>query len=711
MLKSQSMNLSAAERAWLPWLGKTGKLALGWSTFLNRARYPALEKAFEGFAATRVGLLQSWAEQVWSLLDGIAAEIEHDFPQVPRALLQARCASLRDASELFVINSAGVVLTSSHAARDGASQSAAAVAAGLRGRFLHGPYADPATASLPASSSRFHDAVTLMFYRPLTVAGQPVGALCARVPNDVVGDLIQREAGHIFHESGDNYLFMAESRFDPTIRPGTALSRSRFEDSTFSLGDNLKQGVRTRYGVVRVAQHTELELVFNDPATGQLHAGVRETIRKGDNLFVTYPGYADYRHIPVIGKGTTFRMPGSPDLWGMMCEADLEEVYRYRGIAYRLSRIYGAVVVGAWMASMALQALFDFPMLFEALLQLTLTFVGGSLFFRFGIRPLVERLRGTTAVLRTIAEGGGDLSLRLPRTEGYSDEVAVIAQWLNSTVDNLEQIIRQVIATSQEIGVANTTLQDKSRQSGSAAQRMHDTLRTTLDSIRRQIGEIDVAGSDVEAMRRAVQAAGNEAREHLALVQARSAGIRSSVGAATYTIRELNARTLEIGRIVTVINEIAAQTNLLALNAAIEAARAGEAGRGFAVVADEVRKLADRTARSTVEIGDMIGAVQAHAETAVTTMDGGMHSLEEGLQLAAEAASDKREIQEIQLRLFTKIDELAVAAHANGERVETMAQSADLVGGVIADASRSAQMTSVSVQTLHRLMGRFKVTG
>src|SRR5690606_4160661 len=115
---------------------------------------------------------------------------------------------------------------------------------------------------------------------------------------------------------------------------GTALSRSRFEDNSFSLGDNLKQGVRTAFGVVRVQQHTELELRFTDPANHELHAGVRETIRRGENTLVTYPGYADYRHIPVIGKGVTFQVPGSPDRWGMMCEADLEEVYRRRPLAF-----------------------------------------------------------------------------------------------------------------------------------------------------------------------------------------------------------------------------------------------------------------------------------------------------------------------------------------------------------------------------------------
>lgn len=704
------MNLSPAERAWLPWHGKTGKLAMRWGCFLNRDRYAVLEKAFEGFAATRVKILQSWADHTWSLLDALASELESDFPAVPRAHLETRRVTLRDASELFLIDTNGRVLVSTHAAREGTSEvDRKALNEGLRDRFLHGPYVDPVTEKLPPSSSRFHDAVTLMFYRPLSVRGRVVGAICARVPNDVLGDLIQREAGHIFQESGDNYLFMVKSNFDPSIRPGTALSRSRFEDSAFSLGDNLKQGVRTDFGVVRVSRHTEFELVFNDPATGKLHPGVRETIRHGQNLFVTYPGYSDYRHIPVIGKGTTFSMPGSPDLWGMMCEADLEEVYRYRSIGYRLTRLYGGVVVGAWAISMGLQMMLALPMLQEALMQLILTVAGGFLFHSQGIKPVVGRLRGTAGVLRTIAEGGGDLAQRLPGPEGRSDEVAVIAQWVNSVVDNLEQIIRQVIQTSQEIGLANSTLQDKSRQSNNASERMQSALQETLDSIHRQISEIDAAGVDVEAMRRAVQMASEEAREQFALVQTRSAGIRSSVGIATHTIRELNACTADIGRIVTVINEIAGQTNLLALNAAIEAARAGEAGRGFAVVADEVRKLADRTAQSTHEIGSMIDAVQRHAEAAVTTMDSGLGSLEEGLQLAASAATDKQEIQEIQMRLFAKIDELAAAAHANGTRVEAVAQSAGLVGGAIAEANQSADMTSMSVQTLHRLMGRFKI--
>ena len=711
MLKSPSMALSMAERRWLPWFGKTGKLAMGWATYLNRDRYPALEQAFEGFASTRVRILQAWAEQCWHGLDTLASDLGAVHPAIPRQLLQEKKDFARDFSELFVIDPQGKVLESTHAPRVGARDLAAkAVAAGLKAPFLHGPYVDPVTGALPPSSSRFHDAVTLMFYQPLVVGGVVVGAVCGRVPNDVLGDLIQREAGHIFHESGDNYLFMVKASFDPSIVPGTALSRSRFEDATFSLGDNLKQGVRTDYGTVRVRAHTELELVFNDPATRQLHPGVRETIRRGQNLFVTYPGYSDYRHVPVVGKGVTFRLPGSPDEWGMMCEADLEEVYRYRGVVFQLQRLYWVVVVLAWAVGLGLQELLGLAGLPARLLDLALVVSGGFAFHRFGMGPLSRRLRETSGVLRSIAEGGGDLSQRLPRAEGRSDETAVMSQWINSFIDNLEQIISRVIHTSGEIGGTNAILQEKSRQTGQATGSMVEEMRATQDSIAAQAQDINAANQKVEAMREAVQLVTADTRRQFELVQARSSSILESVGGATRTIRDLETSTAEIGRIVTVINEIASQTNLLALNAAIEAARAGEQGRGFAVVADEVRKLAERTSQSTHEIAAMIGAVQSRAEEAVSSMDNGMQDLEEGLRLATEAATDKREIQDILEHLFATIDELEAATHATGGRIQDIAAAAEAVRQSVDEAGRTTALTCGAARTLDQLVGQFKVS-
>jgi len=312
------MNLSPKEKKWLPWFGQTGKLAMYKSCFLNRSTYPSVEKTFEGIAATRVKILEQWVANQWDQMTLLSEQVTGTFPEIDISCLQERLTSAVDVSEFFVIDMNGRVINSTYSLHIGQSDLlTSAVARGVSMPFLHGPYVDPMTLNIGRSSSKFHDEVTLMFYQPIERDGVHLGAVCGRIPNDVLGDLIQREAGHIYTESGDNYIFMVNSHFNPQIEQGTALSRSRFEDDTFSHGDNLKGGVHTQWGTVKVKRHTELELRFTDPATGNLHPGVRETIRNGHNLFVTYPGYSDYRHIPVIGKGVTFQLQGSPDRWGM----------------------------------------------------------------------------------------------------------------------------------------------------------------------------------------------------------------------------------------------------------------------------------------------------------------------------------------------------------------------------------------------------------
>ncbi|HWV16952.1 MAG TPA: methyl-accepting chemotaxis protein [Rhodocyclaceae bacterium] len=711
MLKSTQMALSKQEQDWLPWFGKLGKLAMGWSCYLNQSRYPVIESTFEGIAATRVKLLQGWADAQWSTLCNLGQELEGSFPNVSLERLAETRALLEDFSELGVIDPSGQIIVSTATSRTGLSDlPPRAVAAGLKGKLLHGPYRDPVTLTLGATTSRFHDEVTLMFYQPLTVGGKVVGALYGRVPNDVLGDLIQREAGHIFHESGDNYLFMVRSEFDVAITPGTALSRSRFEDAAFTLGDNLRDGVRTDYGTVRIQRHTELELVFNDPATGQLHPGVRETIRKGSNLFVTYPGYSDYRHIPVIGKGVTFKMPNSRDTWGMMCEGDLEEVYRYRSVSFQLLTLYFLTMLSCWGITTGIDIFFDLPRSLGLALNFAGLISGGIIFYNVGAIPLRKRLRETTRVLRGMAEGEGDLTQRLPKKERI-DEASFMGQWVNSFIDNLEQIIRRVVLTSKEIQITNRTMRDTGNRSSQAVNQMLTTMQDMLEAISQQLSEVDTANRNAEDMRGVLDQVSEEARKQFVMVQERTGDIRSSIEASSHTIIELESSTKEIERIVTVIKEIAEQTNLLALNAAIEAARAGEEGRGFAVVADEVRKLAERTAAATKEIREMITNIQGQAQEAVARMDNGMSKMEEGLRLAAEAASDKGEIQDITGRMFVTINHIASGAQNLSSRVSSITVSADTARKALDDASHSAGRTGAGAIKLDKLVGQFRVSG
>jgi methyl-accepting chemotaxis protein len=705
------MNLNRHELSWLPYFGKTGRLAMGWACYLNKWRYPILEEIFESIATTRARILTEWTEQKWSTLSGMSLQIAHDWPKVDSEIFAENLRLDGDFSELFVINARGETLYSS--CRDLVGKkllNARAVASGLKDRFLHGPYLDQTTLSLGASSSRFHDAVTLMFYQPLHRNGELLGAVCGRVPNDVLGDLIQREAGHIFHESGDNYLFMVKPGFDTTIQQGTALSRSRFEDDTFSMGDNLKQGVRTKFGTVSVRNHTEFELKFNDPATGQLHPGVRETILHGRNSFVTYPGYADYRHIPVIGQGITFSLPGSVDVWGMMCEADLEEVYRFRTLNFRMLSVYLFMVVAITAICLSVATIFQPGALVMSAMCSTLFLTGGMLLYRYVTEPLGVRLRGMVAVIRNVAEGRGNLSQRLDRQDASRDEAGVLALWINSLIDNIDRTVGRVRHGTDEMEVNQAHMGARNRQATVATGEVLVAVQDILQSLQMQMDDIHQATLTTDEMRKAMQQATDRARAQVIMVQNRTQTIRDSIKASSSTIHSLAESTGKIGEIANVIDGIADQTNLLALNAAIEAARAGEFGRGFSVVADEVRKLAERTSTATHEINRMIFDVQEKARNAVVIMEQGALGMEEGLRLAEVSASDNSGSQEIIERMFSTISQISMSASGSGSKVKGVARAADLMSESLGELNFAIASSREGSQKLRQLVNQFQTT-
>ena len=711
MLKSQSMNLSQSELSWLPYLGKTGRLKMGWACKQNEWRYPILEEIFESISATRVRILSEWAEQKWDSLSTMSLEIAYEWPSFDEKLLAENLQLDGDFSELFLIDEKGKTIHSTYPRRiDKQDLNTNSVARGLTEKFLHGPYIDENTLAIGASSSQFHDAVTMMFYLPLRKDGVLLGAVCGRVPNDVLGDLIQREAGHIFHESGDNYLFMVESRFDKGVEQGTALSRSRFEDSTFSMGDNLKHGVNTDFGTVSVKHHTELELVFNDPATNELHPGVRETIRCGKNTFVTYPGYSDYRHIPVIGKGTTFSLPGSPDVWGMMCEADLEEVYRFRTLNFRVIYVYLAMLFVVTTISFTAAIFLKPDALTMAGLCCAMFASGGLVLYLLSINPVAQRLRGMVDVIRNAAEGHGNLSRRLERLDASRDEAGVLAQWINSLIDNVDHMVGNIRRGTDGMLGNQVHMEARNKQATVATNEVLIAVQDILYALEKQMSDIRQATLTTNEMRVAMQQATDRAKAQLSMVQNRTEGIRESIKASSETIYSLSASTEKIGDIAKLISSIATQTNLLALNAAIEAARAGENGRGFAVVADEVRKLAVLTSGATSEINQMISTVQGKAQDAVLIMEQGADGMAEGLRLAEEAASDNSESHEIFERMFTLITQIADSSSVSGNKIHGVASAADLMSKSLADLNFAIVGSREGSQKLRFLVNQFQIS-
>lgn len=710
-LRSESMQLSTAEKQWLPWFGKTGKLAMLRSCGLNKAHYPVIEQTFESIAETRVKLLQHWAQEYWDHLGEVSSNLASDLNQVDSTVLKEKLNQASDLSELFVVNLHGEILASTWPAHCSSKDlNPAALGEGLKAPFLHGPYSDPLTLEIGPSSSRFHDEVTLMFYLPLKRDNKVIGCLCARVPNDVLGDLIQREAGHIYPESGDNYLFMVKSSFDRSLQPGIALSRSRFEDNAFTHGENLKSGVHTAWGSVQIKRHTELELRFIDPATQQLHPGVRETIRTGSNLFVTYPGYADYRHIPVIGKGVTFQLPGSPDRWGMMCEADLEEVYRRRSLSYGMMKPYLVTMGGLFACNYLVQHYSGLGQGLIDIVQVVSMLVTALLFSSFGPKRLAARLSEMTDVIRTIAEGEGNLRQRLNTDKMANDETGDMGRWINSFIDHLDSVVGQVIHASRSMGKTNELMLGSSQEAGFTSTEVTEAVNRMMVIVDGQLGEIDQASMTAEQMKRAMDDVVSRAREQFESARVGTQSIRDVVERSASSVQSLDNRMGQISNIVGLITNITNQTNLLALNAAIEAARAGEHGRGFAVVADEVRSLAIRTASAADDIKQMVEGLQTETQQAVAFMESGVQDVDNHLRTTRDASSENAQLHQEVENMINIIQQLSDRSLDYGKTIKRVDLASGDMRETVVVLQNSAEVVRLNANKLQKLVGQFEVT-
>jgi methyl-accepting chemotaxis protein len=185
-------------------------------------------------------------------------------------------------------------------------------------------------------------------------------------------------------------------------------------------------------------------------------------------------------------------------------------------------------------------------------------------------------------------------------------------------------------------------------------------------------------------------------------------GIAQTVQAAAGTIEELGRSSAQIGEIVAVINGIADQTNLLALNAAIEAARAGEQGRGFAVVADEVRKLAERTGQATKDIAQRIESIQQAASESVDAMKKGSDEVDKGVGLAKQASSSLDMIVTASTNAMDMVQRIAAATEQQSAASEQVTQNMENISDISKRSSASTEQIKVSAGELARLASQLK---
>lgn len=250
------------------------------------------------------------------------------------------------------------------------------------------------------------------------------------------------------------------------------------------------------------------------------------------------------------------------------------------------------------------------------------------------LRPIDRLLSGLDAI------GNGDLTTTLRVRNNSNNEFDLLAARINHMVQNIRHMITQVLDSAksingyaQDVQVASTQMQHSAQAQHTAAQEMAQTI----DRITEQINHIAENAHHANDIATTASQSSHNGRHVVQQAVQEMSRIANELHASADIVLSLGAKSSQISGIIDVIRDIADQTNLLALNAAIEAARAGEQGRGFAVVADEVRKLAERTSQSTQEIAHMISSIDQQTQQAATSMNNVRDGMQQGVDLAKEA--------------------------------------------------------------------------
>lgn len=304
---------------------------------------------------------------------------------------------------------------------------------------------------------------------------------------------------------------------------------------------------------------------------------------------------------------------------------------------------------------------------------------------------------------------GGDLTVQVP--VGRGDNVGAIFNGMQIMRNRLFEIAFELNKGSERLGDAAKELTESSDATARGAQQQSEAASSMAAAVEQLSVSVDHVEANAGTAHSVSVEAGTAAATGAEVVHnaaAEIARIAEAVDQASASLAELEGISGEIGNIVATIREIADQTNLLALNAAIEAARAGEQGRGFAVVADEVRKLAERTATSTHEISGMVGRIQNRTKQAVGEMQLGVQRVTEGVKAARDAGDSVAAIQPQTERVVVAAAEIrealgeqASAAREVARTVEQIAQMAE------ANATASSQSHHAS-QSVARITGRIR---
>lgn len=352
----------------------------------------------------------------------------------------------------------------------------------------------------------------------------------------------------------------------------------------------------------------------------------------------------------------------------------------------------------------------------SGLLIISLLIILGVLTYIF--RTLIgSRLDHMRDALQAIASGKGDLRHRLD--DSRNDEISEVARTFNQFLDGMKLMVGSLNEQAQELFNASNVLRTAAKETREGTEKQDSETEQIASAVNQMSGAAEeVATLATETSGQAQQAAETIQKGRNVVTQSANSidKLAKEIQVTTEVISTLEADSADIGSVLDVIRGIAEQTNLLALNAAIEAARAGEQGRGFAVVADEVRTLASRTQSSTEEIQQMIEKLQGGVKNAVQAMEQGGQQLEISLKQSAQTNEAMEEIAAAMEEIHTMNSKISAAANSQssttGEINRNITQVSEISQSCAQNAAESEQAANTladSGDKIAKILSRFKI--